>query len=307
MYRGDVVTQKFTGGELSWNTQTKTFTTVPPELAGQLAGPGDPGRPRPRRSTRPAAPPGGPLGPLGAAKGAPYPIGARRPRPELRRRQDLLQPRDRRQRRHRPGAGQVRERRRARGRPRLPDHQRGRRRPGTESRMSSFAAEDQPVIFWTPDYGAVIVRGAMNAAWDKLGGATGALGAPMADQTENGDVITQKFSGGVISWDSLQETSAPSRRTWRPRWPASRCRDWSRPRRRRDPHGRQIPTATSGLRGLVVAAGDRSGAAAGRVWWRCGVVGRERRGSTSAAMTSSSSTTPTTARLRTPDCRRTAR
>ncbi len=67
--------------------------------------------------------------------------------------------------------------------------------------MSSFAAKDQPVIFWTPDYGAVIVRGAMNAAWQKLGGATGSLGAPMADQTENGDVITQRFSGGVVSWD----------------------------------------------------------------------------------------------------------
>jgi uncharacterized protein with LGFP repeats len=38
-------------------------------------------------------------------------------------------------------------------------------------------------------------------AWDKLGGATGSLGAPMADQTENGNVITQRFSGGVVSWD----------------------------------------------------------------------------------------------------------
>ena len=71
--------------------------------------------------------------------------------------------------------------------------------------MSTFAAEDKPVIFWTPDYGAVIVRGAMNAAWDKLGGAKGDLGAPMADQTEDGDVITQRFSGGVVSWDSLDE------------------------------------------------------------------------------------------------------
>ena len=48
----------------------------------------------------------------------------------------------------------------------------------TESRMSTFAAKDQPVIFWTPDYGAVIVRGAMNAAWDKLGGATGRWAHP---------------------------------------------------------------------------------------------------------------------------------
>ena len=46
----------------------------------------------------------------------------------------------------------------------------------------------------------------MNAAWDKLGGATGSLGAPMADQTENGNVITQRFSGGVVSWDRSKNT-----------------------------------------------------------------------------------------------------
>ena len=39
----------------------------------------------------------------------------------------------------------------------------------------------------------------MNAAWAKLGGAGGELGAPTADQTVNGDVITQKFNGGAIS------------------------------------------------------------------------------------------------------------
>ena len=67
------------------------------------------------------------------------------------------------------------------------------------SRIGTFAAADQPVIFWTPDFGAVIVRGAMNAAWTKLGGAGGELGAPTADQTVNGDVITQKFNAGAIS------------------------------------------------------------------------------------------------------------
>src|SRR5439155_16751106 len=34
----------------------------------------------------------------------------------------------------------------------------------------------------------------------------GSLGAPMADQTENGNVITQRFSGGVISWDRSKNT-----------------------------------------------------------------------------------------------------
>jgi LGFP repeat-containing protein len=73
------------------------------------------------------------------------------------------------------------------------------------SRLSAFAAADKPVIFWTPDHGAVIVRGAINAAWDKLGGATGDLGAPVADQTQDGTVVTQRFSGGAISWDSKAE------------------------------------------------------------------------------------------------------
>ena len=42
-----------------------------------------------------------------------------------------------------------------------------------ESRNSTFSAADQPVIFWTPDTGAWVVRGAINAAWDRLGGSAG--------------------------------------------------------------------------------------------------------------------------------------
>ena len=44
-YDGDSVGQKFTGGELTWNLATKTFTSVPAELADDLAGlevPSDP-------------------------------------------------------------------------------------------------------------------------------------------------------------------------------------------------------------------------------------------------------------------------
>ena len=120
----------------------------------------------------------------------------------------------------------------------------------TASRMSRFAAEDKPVIFWTPDYGAVIVRGAMNAAWDRLGGAKGALGAPMADQTENGNVITQRFSGGVVSWDRTEEhVHDRARQSWPPIWPACRCRDRTSPRR---PQGSQ---ATSDKKWFV------------RSWW----------------------------------------
>ena len=113
--------------------------------------------------------------------------------------------------------------------------------------MSSFAAKDQPVIFWTPDYGAVIVRGAMNAAWQKLGGATGSLGAPMADQTENGEVITQRFSGGVVSWDRSKNTFSTeppnlASAAGRPAGAGTGCAQGSRPLTRRP----QTPTATSG-------------------------------------------------------------
>jgi uncharacterized protein with LGFP repeats len=45
------------------------------------------------------------------------------------------------------------------------------------------------------------VRGAMKAAWDKLRGPTGKLGAPVGDQAVDGDVISQQFTGGKISWN----------------------------------------------------------------------------------------------------------
>ncbi len=203
-YRGDVVTQKFTGGEVSYDTKAKTFTTVPPDLAGQLSDLEIPDDPTSAiNAARRAA--GGALGPLGAAEGAPYPIGRDGLGQNFAGGKIFYSPET--------GAnvvtGQVLAKYESVGGPEgdlgFPTTSEVDGGLATESRMSSFAAEDKPVIFWTPDYGAVIVRGAMNAAWEKLGGATGALGAPMADQTENGDVITQRFSGGVVSWDRNEE------------------------------------------------------------------------------------------------------
>ena len=77
--------------------------------------------------------------------------------------------------------------------------------------MSAFSAPDKPVIFWTPDTGAVVVRGAINAGWEKLGGATGALGVPTGEQTAKGDTVTQKFSGGELSWNMEKGVQLGSR------------------------------------------------------------------------------------------------
>ncbi|WP_454789713.1 LGFP repeat-containing protein [Mycolicibacterium lutetiense] len=212
MFDGDVISQKFTGGEISWNRKTKAFTTEPPDLADQLAGldvPSDPASAiaAARREA------GGVMGPLGAKDGDQYPIGDGGFGQKYAGGKIFYSPAT--------GAnaitGQLLEKYESVGGPEgdlgFPTAGESEGGLGPNSRISTFAAADNPVIFWTPDYGAVIVRGAMNAAWEKLGGAKGALGAPMADQTEDGNVISQRFSGGAISWDrdANKFTTEPSK------------------------------------------------------------------------------------------------
>ncbi|OBA94299.1 hypothetical protein A5662_19565 [Mycobacteriaceae bacterium 1482268.1] len=200
VYRGDIVSQKFTGGELSWNRSSKEFTTIPPDLAGQLAGLSVPDDATSAiNAARRAA--GGPLGPLGAKQGPQYAIGQDGAGQDFAGGKIFYSPET--------GAnvvsGQVLKKYESVGGPQgdlgLPTSNEADGGLKTGSRVSAFSAKDKPVIFWTPDYGAFIVRGAMNAAWDKLGGATGPLGPPVADQTVDGNVVSQRFTGGEISWD----------------------------------------------------------------------------------------------------------
>ncbi len=249
-YDGDVVSQAFTGGELSYDTKKKTFTTVPPDLAGQLTDLTIPEDPTSAiNAARRAA--GGPLGPLGAPDGAVYKIGADGYGQNFAGGKIFYSPET--------GAnvvtGQVLAKYDSVGGPEgdlgFPT---GNEADGgaPNSRVSTFAAKDQPLIFWTPDYGAVIVRGAMNAAWQKLGGATGDLGVPVADQTENGEVITQRFAGGAVSWDASTKKFSTE-----PANLASGLAGLEVP-------GQDLPTATNGPQ---AAANDNGNKSFHWTWW----------------------------------------
>jgi uncharacterized protein with LGFP repeats len=204
-YAGELATQAFSGGTVSWNRLTKAFTTVPPDLANQLAGLQVPIDPIAAINMAWRAA-GGPSGPLGAKQGDQYPVGPDGLAQNFVGGKIFFSPAT--------GANAVESDVLAKyeslggpggnlGFP-IANEADGGRKPA--SRVSAFAAADKPVIFWTPDHGAFVVRGPIKAAWDKLGGATGKLGPPMGDQTANKDVITQKFVLGQIAWDQAKNT-----------------------------------------------------------------------------------------------------
>lgn len=204
-YNGEVSAQKFSGGQVSWNRQTKQFTTEPTGLADQLKGLQVAIDPTAviNMAWRAA---GGPNGPLGVKKGAQYPIGGDGIVQDFANGRVYFSPAT--------GANAVETDILAKyeslggpagselGFPTANEADGG----IPSSRVATFSGADKPVIFWTSERGAFVVRGAMKAAWDKLRGPTGKLGAPVGDQSVDGDVVSQQFVGGKISWNRAKNT-----------------------------------------------------------------------------------------------------
>ncbi|MBV8863338.1 MAG: LGFP repeat-containing protein [Mycobacterium sp.] len=204
-YDGEVATQAFSGGRVSWNRLTKAFTTDPPDLAKQLTDlqvPVDPTADI-NMAWRAA---GGASGPLGPKVGGQYPVGSDGLAQNFTGGKVFFSPAT--------GANAVESdilsKYESLGGPGgnlgfpIANEADGGLKPA--SRVSPFSAADNPVIFWTPKHGAYVVRGAIKAGWDKLGGATGKLGAPQSDPTLSNGVVTQRFTGGQIAWNQAKNT-----------------------------------------------------------------------------------------------------
>ena len=256
IYRGNLVSAEIHRRRGCPTHGSKTFTTVPARARRTTRRAGVPDDPR-RRSTPPGAPPG-PLGPLGAAQGAPYPIGATASA-ELRGRRESsysTTPASR----ERRITGQVLAkycRRRAGREGDLPACRRTSEVDGglaTESRMSSFAAEDEPVIFWTPELRRCHRRrGAMAAAWKQAGRRNGFAWRCMRPDRErrrdHAAIQRRRESHWDRSKEYLQHRAA---RTWRRRCPTSRCRDRICP-------GAALPAGLRHQRQQVVCTGAGGG------------------------------------------------
>ena len=205
-YDADVISQKFSGGQISWNSKTKEFTTNPATLADQLKGLQVTIDPTVAIGMAWRAA-GGASGPLGLKQGAQYSIGGDGVVQDFAGGKVYYSPAT--------GASAVESDILAKyesiggpvgsdlGFPAENETDGG---IGPSSRIVTFSAPDKPMIFWTPDHGAFVVRGAMKAAWDKLRGPGGKLGAPVGDQAVDGDVISQKFTDGKISWNRAKNS-----------------------------------------------------------------------------------------------------
>ena len=246
-YDGDAVSQKFTGGELTWNLATKTFSSSPAELADSLAGIEVPSDATTMINLAWRAT-GGLGGPLGARQGEQSTIGDNGAAQGYAGGKIFYSPDTG---AHAVTGAILSKYESLGGATGDLGYPIGTESDGgvPNSRISSFSAPDKPVIFWTPDTGAIVVRGAINAAWDKLGGATGTLGAPTGEQSVSGETLTQTFSGGEISWNQATKEFSTK--------PAELASSLS---------GIELPDAVAQTPGGS-ASGDDAGKSGFRAWW----------------------------------------
>ena len=88
------------------------------------------------------------------------------------------------------------------------------------SRISTFSAADNPVIFWTHNHGAFVVGGAMKAAWEKLGGER-ANSVRRSATRPSTVTLSRRNSPAARSPGIGRRIRSPrSRPTWRLRYPA---------------------------------------------------------------------------------------
>ena len=254
-YDGELATQAFSGGRVSWNRLTKAFTTEPPDLAKQLTDLQVPIDPTADINTAWRAA-GGASGPLGPKEGGQYPVGSDGLAQNFAGGKIFFSPAT--------GANAVESdilsKYESLGGPGgdlgfpIANEADGGLKPA--SRISLFSAADKPVIFWTPKHGAYVVRGAIKAGWDKLGGATGKLGAPQSDQTLSNGVVTQRFTGGQIAWNQAKNTFSTQ--------PANLASGLS---------GVQVPGQKTPANAAPTAGGGARTGAGGGGWrlayWRC--------------------------------------
>ena len=201
-YDGDVISQKFTGGELSWNTASKTFTSDPPSFADELGGLEVPTDPttlinQAWRAT------GGLGGPLGARQGEQTAVGDGGAAQDYASGKIFYSPAT--------GAhavtGAILSKYESLGGPTgdlgFP--------VGVEteggvpnSRVSAFSAPDKPVIFWTPTT-AQSSCGCDQRRLGQAGRGHRRAGVPTGEESVQGDTVTQNFSGGELSWNSASK------------------------------------------------------------------------------------------------------
>jgi uncharacterized protein with LGFP repeats len=245
-YSGESISQRFSGGQLTYDTAARTFTTTPPELAGQLA---DLPLPDDAASSIDLAwrVAGGAGGQLGAKQGDSYAVGDGTGQ-DFAGGKIYFSPDT--------GAhvvsGAILEKYEAAGGPAgdlgFPTaNEVDGDIPG--SRVSTFA--DEAAIVWTAEHGAVVVRGPMKAAWDELGGSGGDLGVPIADQTGE-DNVTQNFSGGQVTYNAGNNTFSTQ-----PPELAERLAGLDLP---------QQSTPTPSTSAAPAAQGDDNGSDGGRAW-----------------------------------------